>query len=181
MNLTPVVSQLSILTKRGQVTRFQPNWAQQEFLTEAQRQFSTTGRVRIIVLKARQLGISTLTEACLFSLCFVFDEFRATVIAHEAEASKNLLAMTDRYWRTYPYRHLYTTKRHASNHMEWNETHSSLRVATAGNKETGRSATNRGLHMSRTHPRRPSSPTRRPQRTSRRTSRHSRTTQPRHV
>jgi hypothetical protein len=148
VNLTPVVSQLSILTKRGQVARFQPNWAQQEFLAESARQFSTTGRVRIIVLKARQLGISTLTEACLFSLCFVFDEFRATVIAHEAEASKNLLAMTDRYWRTYPYRHLYTTKRHASNHMEWNETHSSLRVATAGNKETGRSATNRGLHMS---------------------------------
>lgn len=148
MQLTPLVERLSILTKKLEVVKLPINWAQAEYLAEAEAQFSSKGRVRIIVLKARQLGISTITEACLYSLCFVFDNYKCVVMAHERDAAQNLLAMTSRYWETDPYQRLYSTKYQGRNHLAWNETGSSILVATAGSKEVGRSATIFGLHGS---------------------------------
>lgn len=148
MNLLPLVSRLSILTKDLQVVRFTPNWAQQEYLAEAQRQLETDGRIRIVVLKARQLGISTVTEALLFTLCFIIHDYKALVIAHEVPASQNLLAMTSRYWQTAPWNELYTTRYAGKNHLQWQENGSSIGVATAGNKAVGRSATYHGIHAS---------------------------------
>jgi len=149
VDLIKSVSQLSILENRNlEVVKFKPNWAQRRYYELAQDQLHTTGRVRIIVLKARQLGISTATEALLFTMCFVIDNYRAMVIAHEVPASQNLLKMTERYWDTYPYKKLYTTKYAGKNHLEWVETGSGLIVATAGNKAVGRSATIHAVHAS---------------------------------
>jgi len=147
-NLTFLVEQLSILTTDGEIKKFKLNWAQKEYIAEVERQLEYNGRVRIIVLKARQLGISTVTEALLFILCFMYDNYRALVIAHEVEASQNLLAMTKRYWTTYPYNKLYTTEYQGKNHLQWLETQSQIGVATAGNTAVGRSATFRGVHAS---------------------------------
>ena len=136
MNLTPLVKQLSILDKNLRVDRLEPNWAQLEYLQMAERQLATTGRIRIIVLKARQLGISTITEALLFTLAFIFENYKAMVIAHEVPASQNLLAMTNRYWMTYPFHDAFSTKFAGKNQLQWNETGSSIHVATAGNSAT---------------------------------------------
>lgn len=148
MDLTPMVRQLRILDKNLAVRRLEPNWAQQEYLDTVKYQLETTGRIRIIVLKARQLGISTITEAVLFSLCFVYERYKTMVMAHEADASKNLLSMTNLYWEQYPFKSLYSTKALSTTHIKWNETGSSLQVATAGNKVAGRSATIHFLHAS---------------------------------
>lgn len=149
MDLVKRVSQLSILENQQlQVVKFRPNWAQLEYLAEAERQLHTTGRIRIIVLKARQLGISTVTEAMLFVMCFTIMNYRSMVIAHEIPASQNLLKMTERYWDTYPFKKLYSTKYAGKNHLEWIETGSAMHVATAGNKGVGRSATIHGVHAS---------------------------------
>lgn len=148
MQLTPLVSRLSILTKRLEVVRFPINWAQAEYIAEADRQFNSRGRVRIIVLKARQLGISTVTEACLYSLGFVFPDYNSLILAHERPAAQNLLKMTTRYWKYDPYRFMYTTKYAGKNHLAWNETGSSIEVSTAGTREVGRSATIHALHAS---------------------------------
>jgi len=149
VDLVKRVSQLSILENQQlQVVKFRPNWAQLEYLAEAERQLHTTGRVRIIVLKARQLGISTVTEAMLFVMCFTIMNYRSMVIAHEIPASQNLLKMTERYWDTYPFKKLYSTKYAGKNHLEWIETGSAMHVATAGNKGVGRSATIHGVHAS---------------------------------
>jgi len=149
VDLVKRVSQLSILENQQlQVVKFKPNWAQLEYLAEAERQLHTTGRIRIIVLKARQLGISTVTEAMLFVMCFTIMNYRSMVIAHEIPASQNLLKMTERYWDTYPFKKLYSTKYAGKNHLEWIETGSAMHVATAGNKGVGRSATIHGVHAS---------------------------------
>jgi hypothetical protein len=149
VNLTPLVRNLSILTKDLQVTPLVPNWAQQEYLDAIQRQLDTTGRIRLIVLKARQLGISTITEAVLFSLAFVYERYKGMVIAHEIPASQNLLNMTKLYWDTYPLKGLYgKPKAESKNHIAWTTTGSSIQVSTAGNKATGRSATIHFLHAS---------------------------------
>jgi hypothetical protein len=149
LQLEPLVRELSILTQELTVTPFIPNWAQMEYLRVAEQQLSTTGRVRLIVLKARQLGISTLTEAVIFTLAFLFNNYRGYVLTHEIPASQNLLMMTRRYWDTWPYAELYGTPQHASrNTLSWSSTKSSIHIGTAGNKATGRSNTIHALHAS---------------------------------
>lgn len=148
MQLETLVSRLSILTKDLTIEPLELNWAQREYLELAQHQLETTGKIRIIVLKARQLGISTITEALLFTLCFLYDNYKAMVIAHEVPASQNLLAMTNRYWETYPFKDLFSTQYAGKNHLQWAETHSGIAVATAGNKGVGRSATIHAVHAS---------------------------------
>lgn len=147
----PMVSKLDIIDKRIGQRRLEPNWAQIQYLEEAQRQLQTMGRIRIIVLKARQLGISTITEAMFFWLCFIVPNYRALVIAHEIEASQNLLAMTDLFWHTSPFFDLYNTKYLSRNDVVWRETRSSMRISTAGKKGTagvGRSTTTHAVHAS---------------------------------
>lgn len=143
-----MVKLLSIRHKDLSINKFHPNWAQQEFLDVATDQLTDTGRIRIIVLKARQLGLSTLTTALGFSLAFTFDGYRVTEIGHEVDASRNFLKMADLYWQTYPFRRLYTPKYNSRNDKEWIETGSSIAVATAGNKGAGRSSTVHFLHAS---------------------------------
>lgn len=148
MELLSLVKLLSIQPKGFAVSRIAPNWAQQELVAEVQRQADTNGRVRIVILKARQLGLSTIAEALMFTYAFAFDNYRGLVIAHETQGSYNILGMTKLYWNTYPFRKLYTPRYASRNHLEWVETNSSIQVATAGNKEAGRSSTIHFLHAS---------------------------------
>lgn len=148
MKLRPLIGRLSILTKQIQVERLQLNWAQSEYIDEVERQFERYQRVRIIVLKARQLGISTVTEACAYSLSFVHDHYQSLVVAHEEKASQHLLSMTNLYWKTDPFRALYTPKYLSRNNISWNETGSSIKISTARNARAGRSMTIHFLHAS---------------------------------
>ena len=59
--------------------------------------------VRIIVLKARQLGISTVTAGIMYNWTFLHPGIRSLVIAHETEASKNLFDKAKLMWEEWPY------------------------------------------------------------------------------
>ena len=151
MDLTPYVTKLTILDKSVHLRRLELNWAQEEYLRAIEEQFRETGVVRLIVLKARQLGISTLTEACAYSMSFVIPNYRSLIIAHETDAAQNLLKMTKRYHKYAPWTDFYTLKHDTRNDLEWIETSSSIKVATAGKKGSagvGRSATHHFIHAS---------------------------------
>ena len=64
-----IESCLKIRTKSGAVVPFRLNAAQQKLYAVAKRQQDAGKPVRLIILKARQLGFSTLTEALLFHAC----------------------------------------------------------------------------------------------------------------
>lgn len=148
MQLRPLLTQLSILNKRLEVVRFKPNWAQEEYIDAAEDQLNNSGRIRIIVLKARQVGVSTVTEALAFSLCFLIDHYKVSVVSHELDSAQHLLGITHLYWETYPFKSLYHSKYLARNNLAWRETSSSMRVATAKNTRAGRSQTIHFLHAS---------------------------------
>ena len=57
---------------------------------------------RIIVLKSRQVGVSTLSEALLFSDALFHPNRGGLVLAHTKPAAKNLLRMTKRFYRYLP-------------------------------------------------------------------------------
>lgn len=148
MQLLPLVRRLTIVTKEGELLRFEPNWAQLQLLFTVERLVNEGKPVRIIVLKARQLGISTMVEALLFLAAFIYDRFKALVVAHDQDSGQHLLSMTENYWETYPFKPLYNTRYQSRNELAWVETHSAMKVQTAKNTKAGRSRTLHGLHAS---------------------------------
>ena len=148
MKFDPLIEKLSIRTKQQTVERFQPNWAQQQTLEVINDMYSRGVPVRVIVLKARQLGISTLAEALMFAWVMMHEQTYGLVIAHEIDASEYLLNMTKLYWETYPFKDLYTTKYVSRKELAWEETGSSIRIATAKNMRAGRSRTINAMHGS---------------------------------
>lgn len=150
MRLLPLVSELKIKTKDLQIVRFGDvmNYAQRDLIEECERQLRETGQIRVVVLKARQMGLSTAIEAILFSLAFVVNYFRVLIVSHEMDSSQHILSMCDTYWRTFFAHDLYTTKYAGRKEMQWVETHSGIRVDTAGGKGVGRSQTIAALHAS---------------------------------
>src|SRR5262245_2941783 len=81
---------LKIRPKMGPLVPFEFNPAQRKLHQIAEEQRRKTGRVRIIVLKARQLGISSYIAARLFHRVINEPALRAFICAHEVRASKNL-------------------------------------------------------------------------------------------
>lgn len=75
LSLRPLLNQLTIKTtnldyRKLDLDYIDPDptigdwgWAQRPYISEIERQYNDGDPVRIIVLKARQLGISTVTEA----------------------------------------------------------------------------------------------------------------------
>jgi hypothetical protein len=150
MNLEPLLSKLQIVDTRAHLIPFTLNWSQREYLAEFKRQWDERKLVRIIVLKARQLGISTLTEGIMFSMCFLFERVNGLVIAHEVDSAQHLLGMTQTYWNTSMFKlgGLYHTEYKSRNQLSWVESKSGLKVSTAANVDTGRSKTLQMLHAS---------------------------------
>lgn len=146
--LLPRIRARTIVTDRGLMSRFRPNQAQLYLLDDYETQMRDRGRARQIVLKARQIGFSTMIEAILYENCWLFDDYRSLVMAHDRDTAANLLAMSKLYWERDPLKALYSLKTDSKADLEWNETRSRLKVATAGNRQTGRGTTQRGIHMS---------------------------------
>lgn len=148
MNLLPLVQRLSILDKNFNVIPFNPNWAQLEFLRTYEKLIEDKRPVRIIVLKARQLGLSTMTEALIFLRAKMYEGTHGLVVAHEKDSSEHLFGMTRLYWETYPWKRLYTPKYLSRKEMSWIETNSTIQIATAKNIRAGRGRTLASLHAS---------------------------------
>ena len=146
--LAPLLSRLSIADKDANIIPLRPNWAQDIYIEEVESALTQQKPIRLITLKARQLGISTITEAFIYCMSFILPNTRAAVIADEVDNSNHLLSMTDLYWETDPLAPLYRTKYQAKNTLHWVETASSIRTMTAGNKKAGRSRTLHMLHAS---------------------------------
>ncbi len=85
---------LKIRTKSGAVVPFHLNAAQGKLYAAAKRQQDAGRPVRLIILKARQLGFSTLTEALLFHACATRENTHALVVAHREDATANRFRMS---------------------------------------------------------------------------------------
>lgn len=152
LRLRPLLRELTIQTKGLTTERFPIDgdfaWAQREFIDAIEAQYNAGKPVRLIVLKARQLGISTATEAVLFNWAFIHPGTNGLVIAHENEASAGLFEKTKTYWDTWPLKPYYTLKYATRRELSWVETRSHLKVATAKNVASGRGSTLHAVHAS---------------------------------
>lgn len=147
--LLPLVSELKIITKDGRFVRLgdvlKP--AQVDFIARCQHQLDTRGQIRIVTLKARQIGISTVIEAIIFVLSMLVPHLKSMIISHEDKSSTHILNMTRNYWKTYIFARYYNTVYNGKNHLSW-DNDSDIHIATAKNVDAGRSTTIRALHGS---------------------------------
>lgn len=150
MNLLPIISELKIVTKEGTVAKLGDvmNYAQIELIETVEAQMAAGKPTRIIVLKARQIGMSTIIEAIVFVMAMFVENMRGLIIAHELDASEHLLSMTTNYWNSFPLKALYTTKHASTKRLGWKEPNSQIHITTAKNVASGRSRTIHVLHAS---------------------------------
>lgn len=116
---------------------------------------------RFIILKARQMGLSTYTEALIFANTTTKKFVNSLIIAHEDKATQNLFNMSKLYYEELP-DVLRPMKKYSNekalvfenpiNDESEKKKNPGLRsritVATAGTAESGRSATIHNLHVS---------------------------------
>ena len=146
--LLALTERLSIVDKDSQLIPFKPNWAQEIYYERIEEKLRSQQPVRAIVLKARQLGISTATQAMFYGLARSLPRVRAVNIADEVDNSQHLLGMSDTFWEEDPLKPLGKTKYQAKNTLAWDDNKSSIRTTTAGNKKAGRSRTITMVHAS---------------------------------
>lgn len=85
-----------IVTKDGQLVRIEPNPAQLEFETIEQRQRAAGRPIRIIVLKARQVGISTWVQLKLIQRATLRGNHQAIVVAHDKRTASKIFGIGQR-------------------------------------------------------------------------------------
>lgn len=123
-------------------------WAQKQFIAKIQEEYNAGRPVRIIVLKGRQLGISTATEAVLFNWCFMHPGANALVLSKSTADAEYLFEMTKLMWDNWPFREMFTETHKSVRRLSWKETGSSMKIATAKGKEVGRGQTIHAVHLS---------------------------------
>ncbi len=152
LNLWPILETLTIRTKTGKMIKLDRNaplaWAQRELVAEIEWQYNHGLPVRIIVLKGRQLGCSTVTEAILFIWCFLHKGTAAMVLADDKSNSEYLFGMTKRYWEMGLFHGMFPTNYDRIGYIEWAGVDSNITVETAKKEDVGRSRTIQAVHGS---------------------------------
>lgn len=115
------------------------NTAQRYVHEQIEAQRARTGKVRAIVLKGRQQGISTYVATRFYHRATLFRGIGVYILSHEQTASDKLFKMVDRFQVHNPLR----PSVGASNvkELEFNKLDSVYEVATAGQKAGGRGGT----------------------------------------
>ena len=156
-----IPSFLKIRTKSGELQKFKPNKPQITLLNAVEKLKREEKPVRIIILKARQMGFSTMTEAICYHHISTNKYRNGLIIAHEDSASQNIYNMFKTYYENTPEEITPMRKRMNAQELLFENPslddvekrknpglQSSIKVASARNVNTGRSQTLHFLHCS---------------------------------
>lgn len=137
---------LKILDKSGDKQPFLFNPAQRFVHERLEKQLAETGKIRALILKGRQQGISTYVGARFYHRTSMNFGKRAFIVAHEQKATNNLFSMVKRYHENNPM----PVSTGATNAQEliFDRLDGGYKLATAGTKDVGRSNTAQLLHGS---------------------------------
>lgn len=139
---------LRVRTKEGEVKPFVINQAQSILNDKINEQIATEGKVRIIILKARQMGLSTFVGGWLYHQVSQRKAQKALVITHLAESTKSLFDMTKRYHDNCPEILRPHTKYSSRKELVFDLLDSAYSVATAGGDGVARGETITQAHLS---------------------------------
>jgi hypothetical protein len=139
---------LKITTKSGDLTTLTLNAAQTIVEAKINEQLERSGRVRCLILKARQEGMSTYVAGRIYRGCTLWGHRRGLVLADKIERAGEIFGIYERFEREAPLE--LRPPKHSgrrSREMAWT-TDSRVSVETAGDAEAGRGYTVQYLHAS---------------------------------
>lgn len=148
---------LKIKDKQARIVEFVPNVPQRILIDYVLLCIEEQRPVKAIILKARQMGLSTAVEAIIYWWTSTNKNINSVIIGHEEGSAKNLYMMFRRYYdNTNPLfkPHIRYNTRTDLSFERFDEfgkqvgLGSSIKTATAGNKAAGRSDTINLLHAS---------------------------------
>ena len=144
---------LQIRNKDADVVPLRLNEPQLKLYDALAAQHKAGKPMRAIVLKARQMGFSTLTEAMIFKRTATRKNVHSGIVAHKDDSTNNLFNMSKLFYERLPAP--LKPQRKASNARELvfgaddgTGLNSSIKVMTAGGRGIGRSDTFQNLHIS---------------------------------
>lgn len=152
---------LKIKTKDNKIIPFELNEPQKKLMEVIARQESEGKPLRIIILKARQMGFSTLTEALIFHRTAMYFNVDSLIVAHREDSAKNLFLMSKLYYDELPELAKPMLKASTAYELRFENPikdaaekqrepglRSRIRCVTAGGKGIGRSFTLKNAHIS---------------------------------
>ncbi len=139
---------LKIRPKAGSLIPLVLNQAQKYLHAIAERQLAETGRIRILVLKGRQQGVSTYVEGRFYWKVTHRTGVRAFILTHEDKATGTLFEMAQRYHDNCLSIVKPVTKSESAKELSFSGLDSGYAVGTAGTKAVGRSSTPQYFHGS---------------------------------
>lgn len=93
---------LKIRDKKGKLTELQFKPAQDELYQTIKKEYDSGKPVRILILKARQLGFSTLIEALFFQDAATRELVKTLIVAHDSKSTANLFKMNKLFYDKLP-------------------------------------------------------------------------------
>jgi len=127
---------------------FEFNEAQRIINEAIEKQFASTGRVRAIILKARQMGISTYTTGRVFWKSYFNSYNKSVVMAHDAATSDALFNMSRSTIQYMSDEFRPEFKKSNAKEIMFEHNDSGYRLYTAGSPEAGRGTTPTIAHLS---------------------------------
>jgi hypothetical protein len=144
---------IKIRNKKGEIISLTLNNPQQRLYDIIKEQKQAKKPVRVIILKARQMGFSTLTESILFKDTVTKFNRRTGIITHLASATNNLFSMSKLMLDNLPEDMKPSIKNSNAQELifdndEGTGLKSKIKCMTAGTSGVGRSDTFDNLHLS---------------------------------
>jgi hypothetical protein len=139
---------LRIRAKDGSIVPLSLNEAQSYLHSRLEAQKAETGKVRALVLKGRQQGISTYVGGRFYHRVTHHKGLRCFILTHEQDATNNLFGMVDRYHQHVPQLVRPSTGAANAKELFFDRLESGYAVGTAGAKAVGRSQTVQLFHGS---------------------------------
>lgn len=138
---------LKIKNKGGKIVAFEPNREQLFVLDKFIAQLQATGKIRAIVVKPRQRGISTLIAALFYWWTSMRRGRGAFVLSHRDDTTQALFDMVERFYDNDVVIHPHVDRANAKQ-LRFDRMDSNFRVGTAGAKAVGHGFTVQLFHGS---------------------------------
>ena len=144
---------LKIRNKQSQIVPLVLNEPQQKYYDVIKKLHNEGKPIRIIILKARQMGFSTVTEALLFKKTVTKHNVSSGIVAHKEDSTTNLFEMSKLYYENLPEPMKPARKKSNAKELLFNNKdntglNSRIKCMTAGGNGIGRSDTFINLHLS---------------------------------
>ena len=144
---------LYIQDKSGRLINLKPNKIQRKIVDYTIECLANGTPIRVIVLKARQEGVSTIVESIIYWWTATHKNVTSKIVSHDRESATNLYSMFSRYYENSEPFFKPSTKYRTKNDLTFdNDFHtglsSNISISSAENTGTGRGLTIHWLHAS---------------------------------